>query len=180
MNNLNDVKIVTFDRNGKPSQKKDGIRFKRLNQEMAISKKFNNGQFDYYLVRQIRDMSEFLGGETYAEHKKKYGRWVVEVSCVSPQMYSKKNRDGALHFGGEVEEMDWDNLSVERQIEMIVYYSGGVPFASTSGNNLAEACNEVSTEARRANFLFGFAMDRPVNRIGADGWDWIKGECRPH
>lgn len=126
-----------------------------------ISKKFNNGEFDYWLVREICNMDT----DDY--------KYYVSISVVAPSQLPQKEIDSA--HKGFCCEKPWVELSDEEKVMIISDYMGGVTIATATGNNYRKLFKEVSEEAFIMNNLFGFTMDRIYNALGATGWDLLQG-----
>jgi len=150
------------------------IRFKFLTGDVNwldyggkwISQKFNNGEFDYWLVRSI---------ENWAEHDSEMAarcKYLVEIKLVAPEQF--RDKKAAMDCSG-IEEK-WDDLIDEVKVEIIESYSGGVTIFSESGNNYKDLFKRAQKEAEVSSMLFGFKMDAPVNKIGSTGWDALKGD----
>lgn len=127
-----------------------------------ISGKLNNGEFDYWLVREL-----IPGDECDIPQK-----YLVTLSVVAPEQYEDK--ESALAYCG-IEE-DWNCLTDRDKVEVIHSYSGGTQIWSGQGNNYQKLFAECLREAElQGETLFGFAMDRRVNALGDSGWDRLKG-----
>ena len=61
-------------------------------------------------------------------------------------------------------------------VEALHSYGVYTPVWSKDGNNCARLMREARQEARQCEFLFGFYLDRPVNRIGTTGWESLRGD----
>lgn len=178
MIDFNQIKIGTLNSKGTFVPHRQSITFRHISEQYEISKKFNNGEFDYYLVREIMNIEEMMSEKEANDYKKKNGgKWAVQISCVSPQRFLPKNRISAMAQDGEY--TNWDEIPVETQVMMITSQFGGAVFVSKAGPNLKKLLSETAKEAYTKNFLFGFAMDECQNRVGGTGWDFIKGERFP-
>jgi len=128
-----------------------------------ISKKFNNGDFDYYLVL------NFVNTEGLEEISSKYH---LSLDIVAPTEFEDLN--GAMSC---VCFSEWgDENNPIHLVDAIHDYSGGVTAWWLEGDNYKELFKEAHKQAMTINGLFGFVMDRAQNRIGSDGWDFIKGD----
>ena len=133
-----------------------------------ISQKFNNGEFDYWLVRTIFNWEEAVG----EREAKGHGKYCVEIKVVAPEQF--ENKQGAMDCSGV--EGKWEDLADEVKVELIESYAGGVNIFCESGDNYKDLFKRGAKEAMGSSMLFGFYMDRPVNKIGSTGWDALKGD----
>ena len=133
-----------------------------------ISPKYNNGDFDYYLVRTLINMEEAVGGEA----KFKY---LVRLSVVVPSEvidYVSVMQS----CGRDDEYRQWKNIPDIERVEMLDDYGIYACMKEWEGNNYKKLFKLCTDEAMLVTGLFGFYMDRYQNRIGATGWDLIKGD----
>lgn len=136
-----------------------------------VSKKLNNGEFDYWLVLSVVNMHEATGN--YQQD-----RYNVTIEAVSPQQAGKDNLDeafGSCGFSDEdLERLENNPLA---QVEALSDYGIFAVLWQKSGNNIDKLMREARKQARICvSFTFGFWMDRPGNRIGQTGWDLIQGQ----
>jgi hypothetical protein len=132
-----------------------------------VSPKQSNGEFDYWLVIELVNMEDACGGDA----REKYN---VTLSAVSPSE-AGTNLASALQSCG-VEANDPSATNVLAQVECLHSYGIHVPLWIGNGNNAHKLLREARREARPATGLFGFYMDRAVNRIGTTGWEAIRGD----
>lgn len=135
-----------------------------------VSKKLNNGDFDYWLVLDVTNMHEATGDENQ-------DKYIVEIHAVSPEAAGKTGLDAAFSSAGmsdeQLTELENDPLV---QVETLNDYGIFAMLKSFSGNNLGKLMREARREANMCEGLFGFYMDRQENRIGQSGWDLIRGQ----
>ena len=129
-----------------------------------VSKKLNNSQFDYWLVIEVLNWKEREAPATYN----------VSLKAVSPSEAGKKNIEAACECYG-VEE-DIEKLNPLVIVEALASYGVAALLWNKDGNNLKVLLKEAHKEADLSSMLFGFYMDRPKNKIGSTGWDFIKGD----
>jgi len=137
-----------------------------------ISKKLNNGDFDYWLVMSVINMHDATGDE----NQEKYN---VNVCVIAPSELSEKELDSALSCCGFEESKDEliEKYGATILVEAISDYMGGAVIFDESGNNLKKLMKDARKESDlMGSFLFGFAMDKYQNRIGSTGWDLLKGD----
>ena len=150
-----------------------------------ISRKLNNGDFDYWLVLEVSNMKDATGDESAETYN-------VMLCAVSPDAMSKETFDSAWKSWGMGKTFEeWQNELAERfntqpshaarimaEARVEVAYDGGRALLwQDSGNNLKKLLTEAHKHAdTEGDFLFGFAMDRAQNRIGSTGWDCITGD----
>jgi hypothetical protein len=141
-----------------------------------ISKKLNNGEFDYWLVLQVTNWVDAVGESEAKDVGAKYN---VCLSAVSPQQAGDENLQRALgSYGMEGEserEIEFRKDPI-MQVECLHSYGVSAPLWQADGNNLSKLMKEARRQADMSNMLFGFYMDGPKNRIGNTGWDFIKGD----
>lgn len=130
-----------------------------------ISPELNNGDWPYWLVIEFINFldatGELLDGKEY----------VVEISAVSPEAAGKEQLQRALDCYG------WDNApSKIMEVEALHGYGIAAHLWQASGNDADILLRNAMQEADLVSGLFGFYMDRPENRIGSTGWDFISGD----
>ena len=131
-----------------------------------ISKKLNNGEFDYYLIIEVVNWNE---QERYPEYT-----YNVSLSAVSPIEAIESLQSAAESYGWTIEELEsYGELAV---VECLSSYGAQAHLWDDNGNNLKILMREAHRQAELAESLFGFYMDRYQNRIGSTGWDFIKGD----
>jgi hypothetical protein len=141
-----------------------------------ISQKYNNGDWDYWIVIEINNVEE-LGRESDCTH-------IVFVSSVSPEAAGKKNIEMALGCCGidlekhldEDRNVILDQISDEMIVEALHTYGISALLWSDEGNDPDELLQAAKEQATAASSLFGFYMDGPKNRLGHTGWDFIRGD----
>lgn len=127
---------------------------------MFISKKLNNGDFDYWLVLHVDN----LGDDANTYH--------VSLSAVSPQQ-AQAHLQPAFECCGIPVELQSDPMI---QVESLASYGVTALLWSEEGNNLKNLLKQAHEQAEISTCLFGFYMDAPQNRIGNTGWDCIRGD----
>jgi hypothetical protein len=128
-----------------------------------ISKKYSNGEFDYWLVLEVNSEGESDGNYYY-----------VSLYSVSPAEAGEENLKAAL------ESMGADHLSEEAQTDMLkvdalVSYGVRATLYHAEGSNLRKLMKAARVQAKGAEIMYGFYMDQPQNQIGATGWDVQRG-----
>jgi hypothetical protein len=135
-----------------------------------VSKRLNNGDFDYWIVLEVTNMHEATGDE---DREKYY----VTLTAVSPESVSQKNIDRALSCCGfsdeEIEERAQDPLLL---VEALSDYGIFAVLWQGTGNNIRQLMKTAHKEAFFSSRFFGFYMDRSMNMIGQTGWDLIAGK----
>jgi hypothetical protein len=127
-----------------------------------ISKRLNNGEFDYWLVISVINWHD----NGYYDHK-----YNVSIQAVSPQSVSKENLDRAFESCG----MTYSDDPIV-QVEVLSDYGISANLWSKDGNNIKQLMKEAHHETNLIGMLFGFYMDKYQNRIGQTGWDLIRGQ----
>ena len=144
------------------------MRFKELENNdyniRLISKKLNNGDFDYWLVIEALYMEEYTPDPDF--------KYMVSLQAVSPQEAGPEQLNSALRSAGleDIELTDW--IKVGLLSESGCY----AQLWNDGGDNLRELLKEARNQATISNIFFGFMMDKPMNMIGSTGWDFIKGD----
>lgn len=149
------------------------IRFKWLSGDVNdllyggkwVSSKQNNGEFDYWFVIELVNMWDATGNE-------KQDKYYVTLGAVAPAEVGQKEWDSALSCVG----VDDKPVDVLAQVEILHDYGTYAVLGQWSGSNTRRMLAVARKRARRAEFFFGFYMDRPQNMIGTTGWDAIKGD----
>jgi hypothetical protein len=134
------------------------------------SPKFNNTDFDYWLIASLTYMEALRH-----DFKERYH---MQLWVIAPSQVPEIRRDGYLGSTGLNDE-EWavvDSGDQEGMVEYLVESGCGVIVWSKSGNNKATLLTELRKEAEIVNLLFGFYLDRPVNMIGTTGWDMLTGD----
>lgn len=130
-----------------------------------ISQKFNNGDFDYWLVKELIPM-----GEHVDDYPTKYH---CNLCVVAPSEIPSKEWSSVLQTCGWDKEGEYTDLD---RVEMAHSYGNSNQVWNNDGNNFKELFKECSKESNILTSLtFGFAMDKQANAIGATGWDMLKG-----
>ena len=139
-----------------------------------ISNRQSNGEFDYYFVIELMNWEEAVG-ERDAAGKPTYN---LSLTVVSPQQAGEKHLESAYSCCGIEDEMletaKKNGSLVEVQVEALHAYAGGVPVWGEDGNNWRKLFKEARKQAEISTIMFGFVMDRPVNRIGETGWEALR------
>lgn len=142
-----------------------------------VSPPQNNGEFDYWLVLEVIEWEEAVGEHEAAEID---GSHNVCLSVVAPSECPEADLQSAFESCGWGEgancEIEWDNPLM--LVELLHSYGIAAHVWSADGN-LRDLLREGKKQAVQAEFLFGFAMDRPQNALGATGWDWLRGNLCP-
>lgn len=132
---------------------------------MWISKKFNNGDWDYWIALELTNLEEAMGDKT--EHK-----YLMNVSVVSPEAAGPEELESALSsFGMDITDIEDEE---DKVILLVEYGTSAVLFEQT-GNNYRKLMREARAEMEKINMLFGFYMDKQLNHIGNTGWDFVSG-----
>lgn len=141
-----------------------------------ITKQLNNGDFNYRLAIKVLDMPELTGDDV-----KDIGyKYHVSIIAVSPDQVSEFGKmDAAISSCGfndeQIESMDSGDpymLKYEALLTDGIYAN----LEEFTGNNLKKLLQKARGQLQVTESLFGFYMDKYQNRLGATGWDWIKGD----
>lgn len=149
------------------------MKFKTLYQDASYSKKIgkfigpklNNGEFDYWLVIETIDMHE-ASGETDC------AKYYAQICVVSPSEAGETQVSKAVESCG----IECEALTDEMKVEVLQSYGVSACVWQSTGNNLAKLDKAARKEARLVKMLFGFYMDKALNRIGSTGWEFMRGD----
>ena len=103
------------------------------------------------------------------------GRYHAELVVSAPQAVSPKVLQGTLSSHGMTMEQ-WEALSEDLKAQLLIEYGAHAILWQMQGDDSDKLLVEASGQTILADSLFGFFMDKPQNRIGDTGWDFIKGE----
>lgn len=142
--------------------------------KLWISEKpMRDSDWPVWFILKLEYMQQYLSESEIAEFGGKYS---VSVEAVAPKALSEKDFDSVLGYVG------WEYFNILENCEddylcvMVADYGCKATLFSKAGNNMKLLLREARKELVAIRSLFGFYMDRPQNRIGNDGWDFIKGE----
>lgn len=137
-----------------------------------ISQKFNNGEWNYWLIIEVINMFDACVERECKQDGQ--GKYCVSLMVVSPEAAGMANLLKAFECCG----IDATKENLDNQllcVEALDSYGVHAQLESFSGNNINKLLKQIRRKALEDNFLFGFAMDKPENRIGNTGWDFISG-----
>lgn len=129
------------------------------------SKRFNNGDFDYYLVIELRNNHEDSGVDSGPMYD-------VSIGVVSPEAAGEKNVKDAFESCGLPDELA-ENAYI--QVEALHDYGIYAHVWHVEGNNWRKLMAEAHRQALFVNAFFGLYMDERRNAIGNNGWDFVRG-----
>ncbi len=134
------------------------------------SKSFNNGDFDYTLVIELRNNHEDTGDETLPKYR-------VSLSVVSPEAAGPGHLADAFQSMGLDDEFTAE-LREKRlfQVEALYTYGTYAEVWSAEGNDWRKLIQAAHRQALFVNSFFGFYLDAPRNAFGNTGWDFVAGE----
>lgn len=151
------------------------LKFKQLGAECTskewVSQKLNNGEFNYWLVIQIVSVEEYMerGG-------KFYGR----VSAVAPSQLPEDQLERVCYPNATMMAIaECAKLDAEDEIWLVdqVFNNGVSPSLWQNWhNNALSLLLEAYKAAEHIECRFGYYMDNACNRMGATGWDLIRGD----
>lgn len=118
--------------------------------------------FLYWLVLQIMDMDQS------SDPDPERPRFYSNVSVVAPSLI----RDKMDHYRHPESGPFPDELLAEMAFEE----GYRVPVWSAEGDNPLALMKQGVEQAPIIERMFGFFMDRPINRVGTTGWQLIKGQ----
>lgn len=101
----------------------------------------------------------------------------IAVNVVSPEAAANDLPEAMCAMGWGEPPEKWTQAQL---VEALVDYGVSALLWYKRGSNYRELLKEARNAIRAASFLFGFYMDRPVNALGATGWDAIAGRLWPN
>ena len=133
-----------------------------------VSPKQNNGDWNYWLVIDVINMHDVTGDETEP-------KYYITISAVAPDAVSEDEKNSALQscdMEDWYKKTDWKDLTM---VEALVTCGISACLWQAQGNNIRKLMQDARKESDQIVMLFGFYMDRQLNAIGNDGWDFISG-----
>ncbi len=130
---------------------------------LYLGPKDNNGEFDWWPVVRLRQDED---DNTYT----------CELLVVAPDVVPPGEKERAR------ECCDWPqdpNAPAADWVEPLVSYGIYACVWSAEGTNKRHLMKQVREQLTCCRSLFGFYMDRYQNRLGATGWDLIRGVLWP-
>jgi hypothetical protein len=134
-----------------------------------ISKKQNNGEFDFWFILDVVNWFDAVGER---EAPAKYN---VSLQSVSITEAGEEELKKAFECCG-YEEEDIADATEEQKLDALLSYGVYATLWSESGNNLNKLMKEGRNQAQIASMLYGFYMDRQQNAIGNTRWDFQRGQ----
>lgn len=157
------------------------IKFSECWTDQYISNRQHNGDWPYYFHIDVTDMDSACGDVSK-------GKWMVSLNVVSVGAAGSKNLKSAFESAGFIE----DGKSLYKAVKEFKARTGKHYEAALHhelsqygvhaclfhelGNNLSKLLKETREQAKQIEFLFGFYMDKRLNGLGSNGWDFIKGD----
>jgi hypothetical protein len=132
-----------------------------------ISKRLNNGDWDYWLLIRLQYLEEYLP-EDEIKTTGKYSADIIAISIEAAQEHIEQAIE-CMGFQDGIE------ITEEIKIESLLDYGIYATLWSKTSNNKNLLLKQAREEIQKISFLFGFYMDKAENMIGNDGWDFISG-----
>jgi len=135
----------------------------------------NSESYDWpfrFYVR-VRRRDQLVGAREAVET----GKHLVEMGIVS--VVGSADQVETCRESCGVDQEEWDAMPDEGRCQVLIDSGASVTFQEQSGNNLSALLASARLEMKKADFMFGFYMDKQQNAMGATGWDWIKGNVVP-
>jgi len=132
-----------------------------------ISRKLNNGDFNYWLVVELINIHKAID-------EKRPVKYILNISVVSPS-------EASNHLDSVIESYGYRNkpklnYTNEEKVKLLHSYGIQAPISGIEGNNFHKMWKQVHEELNKIKILFDFFMDKQLNCIGNTGWDFVKGE----
>jgi hypothetical protein len=139
-----------------------------------ITKKLNNGDWNYWLVIEFINLHEATGDKTDNKYQ-------VSISAISPKAAGwKKIRDVLRCCGIRFKDFNSEYLKNGGKLRLILEvlsdYGLSAPLDSFSGNNAHKLLQKARQALTPISGMFGFFMDGSKNRLGHNGWNFISGD----
>jgi hypothetical protein len=135
-----------------------------------ISQEINHGDFPFRLFVKVQPMEDY--GEEVVRDLGEYYATVEAVSLEAAGTAGDSFLNDTFPDGHDGVSQEWLHIELAQHgIAATLWQKGG--------NDEEELTKLAHEEIKNADFLFGFYMDRPCNKVGATGWDFIKGNVYP-
>ena len=137
-----------------------------------ITKKLNNGDWDYWLIIELINMDEHC-----SEYEHKY---ITQITAISPKAAGWKAIRSALRSCG-IRFKDFRPEFLKHGgkkrliLESLSNYGISAPLDSFTGNNYRDVLRRARKALPAITGMFGFFMDGSKNLLGHNGWDFISG-----
>lgn len=126
--------------------------------------------FHYYYVMEVNPNEDYEYGD-------KRPHYYVTLSVVAPEAVPTNEMQRAYDcLGMYLEDLEKLKADPIFAVEALHDYGTYAVVWQESGNNLSKLMAEARREAQLCEMMFGFYMDRYVNRIGTTGWDAVRGD----
>ena len=161
MQDLAAIKVGTLHPDGTVTEPAN-LTWTQMDQEHLVSQKLHNGDWAYHLVIHITDLKHACGEEGF----------MAQVVAVSAEAAGEENVKTALEGCG----LEDTSKLGEQAVAVILCDDGcSAPLWFQTEPTERAVVKMAKPEAERINMLFGMYMDKPMNRIGSTGWDFIRG-----
>jgi hypothetical protein len=141
-------------------------------EKVWYSREINHGDWPFRFIAKL-EYTESWGDEAV----KQLGKYLLSLLVVSPTA-AKQSYTSAMKSCGftDTQLTDFGELA---EYEMLVDYGTAAVLWQDSGNNLHKLMCAMRAKLFESDLMFGFAMDRQQNAIGATGWDTVAGRFWP-
>jgi hypothetical protein len=112
--------------------------------------------------------------EQYDREWAEHGKYHVSVEAAAPQAPDAETV-GHAHAGW-LSDDEYKALPDQEKARVLAEYGVKAVLWQKQGSNLRKLLKEARHEVGLINMLFGFYMDKQMNAIGNDGWDFIRGD----
>lgn len=102
-----------------------------------------------------------------------YPRHLLDFSVVSPEACIK-HWDSCKRCFGFCDE-DWFHMDFKSFCIALAEYGLCATVYSNCADRMRELMQDIRNRYWGLTFMLGATLDKPLNRIGADGWDFLKG-----
>ena len=136
------------------------------------SKVINHGDWPFHFLIVV----DYLD-RVSREWAEKSGNYHVAIHVASAEACADKCQRVVDTIGETLET--FQALPYVQQCRVVQEYGYSAALHQNTGNNLRTLLRAARKELKVLDFMFGFYMDRPINAMGATGWDFVKGEFIP-
>ncbi len=133
-----------------------------------ISEEINHGDFPFRFIINLMYV------EYWSEEMAKHGKYHVSIEAVSPEA-AKDELQNVLK-SSSLSEAEYNAMSDIEKYDLFGDYGIKATLFQKQGNNVTKLMQEARAKLLEIDLLFGFAMDKQQNALGATGWDFIKGD----
>ena len=133
-----------------------------------LSKWISGERFYFWIVLDFINMWDATGDESQDKYH-------VSVIAVSPDEAGESGLQEAIRSCSWQGMPDVGEMTDFQKVELLTSYGLYATLSTVSGNNYCRVMTEARRQAVVLARLVNTRLDRPQNRIGSTGWDFIRG-----